>query len=818
MPDLDRVESLFHKALAMPTEGERLAWLAGECVGDSALFQEVSSLLDARAQMAGSAARPGIPLPSASFGAYRAISLLGRGGMSAVYLAERADGQFQQQVALKVLAGYLADRDFFRRFEAERQFLAALNHHNITRLLDGGVSSGGDPFLVTEYVDGQTIDRHCEDRKLAVDARLRTFLQVCDAVDYAHRNLIVHRDLKPANILVNKDGAVKLLDFGTASLTEGSANNLTVTRMRMLTPRYASPEQLRGERVNIATDVFSLGVVLYELLTGAWPFNDPHSRLREIDRGSGYVAANPPAAAVTEEAAKTRSISRDQLSRVLKGDLSAIVLKALEADPARRYHSVRAMAADLENFLAGRPVDARPQTVLYRAGKFLRRRWLPASAAAIFVFGLTGASVIAVHQAQVARAEASKAENVNQFLNDMLSSSTDMVFDPRTTTVAQMLEAAEGRLEKGGAGDARTEATLRRSLGNSFGNVMRFDRARPQLEKALATFQSLHDEKEVAVTLLNLANLAATEGRGEDAVQGYDEVLAHVKHLGKNAPPLLAFYVKTEMAHALGMLLNRRLPEARAMLDEAIELGNRDSSIPRIGLAEAMANRGIMLQNEGKRAKAEAMDRKALAIGRQEDPNWMGQALPLLGLATLIAPRDPAGAAELSRQRYEVIASHQGPDHANTAVAKILWARQRADAGELGEAAAQVLEAMEPVRQQFSPSSMDRWFALSSSAHVLNQAKRFPEAEALSREMLPILEANHLPDNDSRRAESLFELGKALGGEGKSAAAEDVLKKSAAIYDAAPGGALMARWVRRVLNDVDIKAAAGLSRAQRGKK
>jgi eukaryotic-like serine/threonine-protein kinase len=150
---------------------------------------------------------------------------LGRGGMSAVYLAERADGQFEQKVALKVMAGYLADRDFFRRFEAERQFLAALNHHNITRLLDGGVSSGGDPFLVTEYVDGQSIDRHCEDRKLAVDARLRIFLQVCDAVEYAHRNLIVHRDLKPANILVNKEGAVKLLDFGTASLTEGSAGN-----------------------------------------------------------------------------------------------------------------------------------------------------------------------------------------------------------------------------------------------------------------------------------------------------------------------------------------------------------------------------------------------------------------------------------------------------------------------------------------------------------------------------------------------------------------------------------------------------------------
>ena len=197
----------------------------------------------------------------------------------------------------------------------------------------------------------------------------------------------MHRDLKPANILVNSEGTVKLLDFGTASLTETSHNDRTITRFRMLTPRYASPEQLRGERVNISTDVFSLGVILYELLTGAWPFGDPKSMLREIDRSSGQMTANPPSTAITEEAAKTRSTSREQLSRTLKGDLSAIVLKALESEPSRRYESVRALAADLENFLAGRPVTARALTTLYRAGKFLRRRWLPVSAAAVFILG-----------------------------------------------------------------------------------------------------------------------------------------------------------------------------------------------------------------------------------------------------------------------------------------------------------------------------------------------------------------------------------------------------------------------------------------------
>ena len=303
--------------------------------------------------------------------------------------------------------------------------------------------------------------------------------------------------------------------------------------------------------------------------------------------------------------------------------------------------------------------------------------------------------------------------------------------------------------------------------------------------------------------MLRLADLNAVEGRAEESVRVYDQALEHVNHLGKNAPPMLVFLVKTELADKLSLILNRRLPEARSLSDEAIALADRDSSIPRINLAQAMGTRAIMLQNEGKRNQAEAMYRKALAIGRQEDPNGYWQAPVLFGLATLIAPKDPAGAAEISRQRYELIAGHVGQDNAQTAIAKILWARQRGDAGEPGEAAAQVLEAMEIVRKHYAESSMDRWFALSSSAHVLNQAKRYPEAESLAREMLPILDANHLPENDGRRAESLFELGKALHGENKDGEASEVLRKSAAIYEAGgPSAAMMARWVRELLSEI----------------
>lgn len=395
-------------------------------------------MLDAHAKMQaanqlGPPPPPGIP--TASFGSYRAIELLGRGGMSSVYLARRADGQFEQTVALKIMAGYLTGPEFLRRFEIERQLLATLNHNNITRLLDGGVSSAGDPFLITEYVDGQPIDRWCDDRRLDVKARLMTFLQVCEAVDYAHRNLIVHSDLKPANILVNSDGQVKLLDFGTASLL-ATERNVTMTRTRMLTPRYASPEQLRGERVNIATDVFSLGIILYELLCGAWPFGDPASVLSELNRATGTVHAKAPSTVVTEESAERRAVPSEQLRRTLKGDVSAIVLKALEQDAGRRYESVRQFAADISSFLEGRPVLARPQTAFYRTGKFIRRQWLPVAAALAFVLGLSSATFVAFRQARIAQ---ERYSDLRSLTTTLLFELKDAINDVPGSTPAQKI-------------------------------------------------------------------------------------------------------------------------------------------------------------------------------------------------------------------------------------------------------------------------------------------------------------------------------------------------------------------------------------------
>lgn len=820
MPELDRVESLFHQALGLPPEVDRIAWLAFECRGNARLLHEVSTLLDAHAKMCTAAtSNPALSplaeptLPSAQFGVYRAVDLIGRGGMSTVYRAERVDGKFHQIVALKILAGYLADPEFLRRFETERQLLASLNHNNITRLIDGGVSSAGDPYLITELVEGQPIDRYCDDGKLSVKARLELFLQVCDAVDHAHRNLIVHRDLKPANILINRDGIAKLLDFGTASLLAGKTE-VTVTRLRMLTPRYASPEQLRGDRVNIATDVFSLGVILYELLSGAWPFGNPRSVLSELSRVATDATAKPPSTVITDESAERRCMPREQLGRMLKGDLGAIVLRALESDPARRYDSVRDFASDVRNFVEGRPVLARPQTAWYRAGKFVRRRWLPVSAAAVFVVGLAGAAIVAVYQARVARAEALKAERVNEFLNYMVSSPAQLAFDPQRYTVAQMLAAAETRLESTWKGDAVTEAALRRSLGNAYSAMGQLDRAEPQLQKALATFQKLGDEKEIAISLYYLAVLAGLDGRPEESVKDAEQALEHARRAGKDMPPQTILYLEDHLGSTLWLVMHRRLPEARALFDEAIALGERDPSIPRTGLASALSHRAGMLADEGnpgdesRLAEAEALYRKALAIGREEDPDGLWQAYPLHFLAILISSHDPRASADLARQYYEVTKRNLGPDHPETAAAELFWMRARADGGDPIDPA-QVLQAIETVRKGYRGPSMNLWVALSSAVNLLNRSQKFTEAEAVAREMLPIVDANHLADNDARRGQTWFSFGRALHGEKKDREAAEALKRSASIYDAAgPAWATHAAGARKLLAETHPLAAS----------
>jgi len=384
-----RVEFIFHAALETPESG-RAEFLLRSSNGDTALLAELRDLLFAFEDE--KRFQPPVDVIEApgrlgeAVGGYILEAELGQGGMGTVYLARRADGEFEQQVALKVVSSHLRTRFFTERFRAERQILADLNHHNITRLLDGGVDITGDPYLVMEYVDGQALTRYCDERLLAIPERIRLFLEVCSAVEHAHRKLVVHRDLKPGNVLVTKEGVPKLLDFGTAKLLLSDLPETASTAFGALTPRYASPEQLRGEPVSTSMDVYALGVMLYELAVGAWPFGDPKSQIAGLERAVRDVDPAPPRSLITDESAKFRSTSKARLVRLLDGDLRNVIVKAIESDPRRRYTSVEQLSGDLRRYLAGQPVLAHEPTWIYRGARFVQRhRWRVAVGAVLCV-------------------------------------------------------------------------------------------------------------------------------------------------------------------------------------------------------------------------------------------------------------------------------------------------------------------------------------------------------------------------------------------------------------------------------------------------
>jgi len=504
-PLWQRVEEVFHSALQQP-EPEREAWLASETASEAAVREEVRSLLAAHrrngklsAEAAASrqdaaAGDTGVELPGSGqrIGPYRTERLLGCGGMGKVYLARRDDGQFDQTVALKVMASHLAGEEFARGFRNERQLLAALAHPHITRLLDGGMASNGDPYLVMEYVEGQPLDRYCDQRKLSVEARIRLFLQVCEAVEFAHRNMIVHGDLKPANVLVTAEGNVKLLDFGTAKLLREPDGK--VTQFALLTPRYASPEQLRGELVNTLSDVFSLGVILYEMLTGAWPFGDPKSAADGVDRVLRGRGAGAPAEAVSEGSAAERATSRDRLRRQIEGDLSTIVLKMLDGEPAHRYGSVREVREDLERFRQGRPVHARPHSAWYAARKFVARNWLAVSATALSVVALASMTIVSVYQFSQARAQAVRAQRVSEFVEYTFLSATSLWNSPLrgkrdAIQVTDILDNAADRLGRDLRDDPEAEAKLRGTLGGTYSVLGEREKGERQIRLGIQTLR-----------------------------------------------------------------------------------------------------------------------------------------------------------------------------------------------------------------------------------------------------------------------------------------------------------------------------------------
>jgi serine/threonine-protein kinase len=546
------VSPYLDQALAMPEE-ERAAWLASLREQNPVLAGHLQTLLEEHRALSEERflEQGPVPLPvqpglaGQTIGAYTLVSLLGQGGMGSVWLAERSDGRFQRQAAVKFLSIALAGGGGAERFKREGSILGRLAHPHIGALLDAGVTPAGQPYLVLEHVEGEHIDRYCDQRRLNVEARVRLFLDVLAAVAHAHANLIVHRDIKPSNVLVSNDGQVKLLDFGIAKLLEGegqagAATLLTREGGGALTPQYAAPEQVTGGAVTTATDVYALGVLLYLLLTGQHPAGaGPHSTAdlvkaivdTEPRRLSDLVAPTGVGLEGATANAASRATTPDKLRRSLRGDLDTSVAKALKKNPQERYASVTALADDLRRYLTHEPIAARPDTLGYRAAKFVRRnRAAVALAALAFVASVAGVAGTLI-QARTARAqrdfafrELSLTEAVNDLNSFLLS---DAAPSGKPFTVNDLLKQAEHIVERQQSDNAiRTELLI--SIGRQYATQDEDARARSVLEEAYKLSRGLAEPSTRAKASCAWANALARAGdasRAEALLQeGLNEV------------------------------------------------------------------------------------------------------------------------------------------------------------------------------------------------------------------------------------------------------------------------------------------------------
>ena len=700
-----------------------------------------------------------------TFGSYRILNEVGHGGMGAVYLAVRDDDEFKKRVAIKLLRRGMATDDLVRRFRNERQILASIDHPNVAKLLDGGTTAEGLPYFLMEYVEGEPIDRYCDRHGLSVGERLELFRTVCAAVHFAHQNLVVHRDLKPGNILVTADGVVKLLDFGIAKLLrpELYADRGEATRLeeRLLTPDYASPEQARGETITTASDVYSLGVLLYELLTGHLPYRLSGLSLHEVTRVIGEVDPRKPSTVIGEVEERTRadgttakltpeSVSRtregrpDKLRRRLVGDLDAIVMKAMRKEPQRRYASAEQLSEDVRRHLEGHPVGARKGTLSYNATKFVRRHRVGVAMAAAAVFSLVAFSaVLAVQSSRLARArdraerEAAKAQAVSTFLQETLSSADPYEGQGRAVTVVEVLNAASDRLGRSFADQPETAAAIRHTIGRTYARLGRGEEAERLLREALRMRQGVlgPEHPDVAASASELAVVLMERGQYEAAEQRSREALAMRRRLlGNESVEVAASLVN------LGEILFKQshYDAAEAQLRESLAIRRQRLGGQSVEVAESLNDLAMVLEHRGDIAGAEPLYREALAIRRA----ILGEAHPVVGtargnLAGLLETKGDYDSAEgLYREALAVAREAFGETDPRVGTALNNLGACLSTRGRLDEAAALYRQSLAIMRKALGDEHPDVASTLNNLALVLHRKGDLGAAEPLYREAL----------------------------------------------------------------------------------
>ncbi len=690
-----RGEELFHEASELPPT-EQEAFVERECAGDPELRDELTRLLAIDAMPEAAIDHPVEALagpllaadsepevaPGTVFGHYRILGVLGVGGMGTVYRAERADGAYDREVAIKVLRPGRLRGEAGIRFERERRILGRLRHPGIATLVDGGVTSSGQAYLVMELIEGSTITDYARRQRLDVDARVRLVISVAEAVHFAHGNLVVHRDIKPSNILVDEQGLPKLLDFGIARLLDAEEESVTRTGAVLLTPDYAAPEQISGGPITTAIDVYALGAVLHELLTGTRPFGRVDANWGDVQR---VLHHDPPLLSQVE--------GLERATRVLvRGDLETVVRKALHKDPARRYHSASALAEDLRRYRAGRPIHARPDSVGYRMGRFVRRHRTASILAAALLLTLVLGLAGTLWQARAARLEAERGDAVGRFLISLFEAA-DPGRDPgRAITALDLLEAGFAKVDSLDAGP-ETRVDLLTTLGLLFSKLGHTDRAQELLHQAV--------------------------GEARDALPSRDPALGMA-------------------LNQLGVELSSQgdLDDAETVLREALAARRRDGAAA-IDLASTEGNLALVLRRRGHHAAAESLYRRAIdrlaAVAEGDSALFTSELMGLGQVYQFMGRRSAAESLFRTVRRFEEDRDRPEP---RLAIAIHNLGVVLADQERYDEATAAHQEALAVWQRLFPQGHPEIARSREAMARVLERQGRWTEADSLYREAI----------------------------------------------------------------------------------
>lgn len=739
------VKDIFTAAVELPTD-DRASFVITRAEGDDAVLDQVTALLRSDKQAENFIEEPAVDISSLltdksemvgkMIGPYLIEGEVGRGGMGAVYRAVRSDEHFEKRVALKLIKRGFDTDDIVKRFRHERQILAALDHPNITRLLDGGATENGLPYLVMDYVEGLPIARYCAEKQLTVQDRLGLFLQVCSAVTYAHQNLVIHRDIKPSNIIVTADGIPKLLDFGIAKLTApDSSETLGRSVTQMMTPEYASPEQVLGLPVSTAADIYSLGVVLYELLTGVRPFRLKTTNPLEVSKIiTGSTPLRPSLAVTQLRLRRTIELSPAILSSQLRGDLDNIILMAIRKEPERRYSSVEQFAADIQRHLKGMPVIARHDTLGYRTTKFVQRHTAGVAAGTGLVIALAAGFASTRRQAKIAQRQRDKAEKINHFLQKMLASA-DPRAEGREVKVTEVLRMAAQSLESDFYGQPEIRADLDNTLGLTYLSLGQFDPAEKHLLRSMETRLGVFPRRsiEVATGLHNYGKLLVGKGDLDEAERLYGEALTIVRELLPRDDIRIAKILE-DNAYLVG--LKGRYEESIDLYEEELWILRRARGETDPEVARTMGKLGNVMTVMDNREAAEPLHRKALnillTVHGPEHPDTASATYSLVGT---IYRKNPEEAEKLSRDSLEVCRKVFGEHHDDT-----VW-------------------------------------ALYNLAYVLIHRERYAEAEEYLREALSG-RGTYLPDKHPVIGSALLLLGRTLMAQGEFVQARSAFEES----------------------------------------